>query len=411
MAIDDLPEELTTGERIRVLRERRGLSRPVLAGLVGRSSDWLKKIENGDRSLTSITHLVRLANALRVPDVATLTGGDLSIPAEAVGKLSHGAVPAIRAALHGVSFGGTPTVGATSPEALKGRVEGAWRLWHGSTHQRTEVGALLPDLVRDAHACIRAHQGAERRNAHAATADLYRLVQRLLAHISEPELYWLALDRGRAHSEEADNPVSLALAAWSTAIGQRAAGFGEDAVQTDEAGMSLLRDQLEDGAAEVLGAYGALNLQAAVSCGLDGRTGDAERYLNEADRTAQRLPAGYTHTPSAFDASNVAIHGVSVGVGLLTPGEALRRAEAISPEDVGSLERRSRLLLDIAAGHQQKRETAAALHYLNHAHRVTPEGIRYVPFARSLAAQLARTASGPLKGEAVALAEAVGVAA
>ncbi|MFG2876870.1 helix-turn-helix domain-containing protein [Streptomyces sp. NPDC048337] len=407
----ELPTELTTGERIRILRERRGLSRPVLAGLVGRSPDWLKKIENGDRELRSITHLVRLANALHVPDVATLTGGDLSIPADAVGKLSHACVTPIRAALHGVSFAAVPTVGTVTPEALRGRVDGAWRLWHSSTHQRTEVGALLPDLIRDAHACVKAHQGGERRAAHAATGDLYRLVQRLLAHICEPELYWLALDRGRAHSEEADHPVSLALAAWSTAIGQRAAGFAEEAVQTDEAGMALLRDQLEDGPAELLGAYGALNLQAAVSCGLDGRSGDAERYLAEADRTARRLPADYTQTQSAFDVSNVAVHGVSVGVGLLTPGEALRRAEGIAPEGIASLERRSRLLLDIAAGHAQKRETAAAVHYLSHAHRVTPEGIRYIPMARGLAAQLAKTASGPLKGEAVALAEAVGVVA
>lgn len=407
----DLPSELTTGERIRILRERRGVSRPVLAGLVGRSSDWLKKIENGDRELRSITHLVRLANALNVPDVSTLTGGDLAIPADAVGKLSHACVPEIRKAMHGVSFTGAPTVGVVSAEALKGRVEGAWRLWHASTHQRTEVGALLPDVIRDAHGCVKAHDGVERRMAHAATADLYRLVQRLLAHISEPELYWLALDRGRAHSEEADNPVALALAAWSTAIGQRAAGYTDDAVATDEAGMALLRGKLGSANPELLGVYGALNLQAAISCGLDGRSGDAERYLSEAGRTASRLPAGYTHTPSAFDASNVAIHGVSVGVGLLTPGEALRRAESIAPESIGSLERRSRLLLDIAAGHAQKRETAAAVHYLSHAHRVTPEGIRYVPFARGLAGELARTASGPLKAEAVALAESVGVAA
>ncbi|MEV5508860.1 helix-turn-helix domain-containing protein [Streptomyces orinoci] len=407
----DLPAELTTGERVRILRERRGMTRAVLAGLVGRSSDWLKKIENGERELRSITHLVRLAHALHISDVAILTGDELAIPADAVGKLSHASVTPIRAALHGVSFVGTPTVGPCSPEALKGRVEGAWRLWHRSRYQRTEVGALLPDLIRDAHACVKAHQGDDRRAAHAATADLYRLVQRLLAHICEPELYWLALDRGRAHSEESDNPVSLALAAWSTAIGQRAAGFGEEAVQTDEAGMALLRELLEQGDLEVLGVYGALNLQAAISCGLDGRSGDAERYLAEADRTASRLPAGYTHTPSAFDASNVAIHGVSVGVGLLTPGEALRRAEAITPEAVGSLERRSRLLLDIAAGHHQKHETAAGVHYLSTAHKISPEGVRYVPFARSLARDLAKAASGPLKADAVALAEAVGVAA
>lgn len=407
----DVPEDLTTGERIRVLRERRGLSRPVLAGLVGKSAEWLKKIENGERNLTSITLLVRLATALRLPDVAKLTGGDLRVPVDAVGKLSHAAVPAIRDAMHSVSFGETTTVGTVSPEALSGRVEGAWRLWHTSAHQRTEVGALLPDLLRDAHACVKAHEGAERRAAHAAAADLYRLVQRLLAHICEPELYWLALDRGRAHSEEADRPESLALAAWSTAIGQRAAGYADEAVRTDEAGMALLRGQLENGSPNVLGIYGALNLQAAISCGMEGRSGDAERYLKEADRTAKRLPARYTHTSSAFDASNVAIHGVSVGVGLLTPGEALRRAESIVPESIGSLERRSRLLLDIAAGHQQRRETAAALHYLNNAHRVTPEGIRYVPFARTLAADIARTTTGPLKAEAAALAETVCVAA
>ncbi|GLF95815.1 hypothetical protein [Streptomyces yaizuensis] len=78
---------------------------------------------------------------------------------------------------------------------------------------------------------------------------------------------------------------------------------------------------------------------------------------------------------------------------------------------MGSLERRSRLLLDIAAGHAQKQETVAALHYLGHAFRVTPEGIRYVPMARGLAAELARTANGPLRAEAVSLAESIGVAA
>ncbi|EDY49892.1 transcriptional regulator [Streptomyces clavuligerus] len=402
---------MTTGERIRLLRERRGMSRPVLAGLVGKLPDWLKKIETGVREIRSITHLVQLANALRVSDVARLTGADLAIPADAVGKLSHACVPGIREALHSVSFAGDPAVPPGSAEVLKGRVEEAWRLWHRSRHQRTEVGALLPELVRDAHACVRAHTGAERRAAHAATADLYRLVQRLLAHICEPELYWVALDRGRAHSEEADQPVSLALAAWSTAIGQRAAGFAEEAVRTDENGMALLRDRLEDGDAEVLGVYGALNLQAAISCGLDGRAGDTERYLAEADRTAARLPGGYTHTPSAFDGSNVVIHRVSTSVGLMSPGEALRRAQTVDPAAIGSLERRSRLLLDIAAGHVQKQESAAALHYLGHAFRVSPEAIRYVPMARGLAAELTRTATGPLKSEAVSLAESIGVAA
>jgi len=58
-----MPPEFTTGERIRHLRERRGMSRVVLANLVGYSADWLKRIEAGQRGV-SIPALVRLASRL-----------------------------------------------------------------------------------------------------------------------------------------------------------------------------------------------------------------------------------------------------------------------------------------------------------------------------------------------------------
>ncbi|MFJ7277442.1 helix-turn-helix domain-containing protein [Kitasatospora sp. NPDC098663] len=406
----ELPAELTTGERIRILRERRGMTRPVVAGLVGRSSDWLKKIENNERPIRGVGMLIKLAQVLHVDDVSILTGTEISIPATGTGKVSHISVPKIRAVMHSVSFQPVPGV-VTPPDVLKGLVEQAWRLWHTSAHQRTEVGAILPDLLRDAHASVRVHQGAEKRRAYSALADLYRLVQRMLAHISEPELYWLALDRARDASENADDPVSLALGAWTVSIGQRAAGFVDEAVRTAELGMDVVRPMLDAGGPEVLAAYGQLNLQAACTHGLDGVSGPAERFLAEAEHTARKLPTGYWHPQSAFAMSNVDVHAVSIGVGLQRPGEALIRAETIDPASVPSLERRSRLLLDIAYGYHQRKEMAAAVHYLGEAVAVTPEGIRYVPGARSLAAAMERTAVGPLKASAVALAESIGVAA
>jgi transcriptional regulator with XRE-family HTH domain len=45
--LDDLAGK-RTGERIQILRELKGLSRPVLAGLVGMSPSWLKGIERAD---------------------------------------------------------------------------------------------------------------------------------------------------------------------------------------------------------------------------------------------------------------------------------------------------------------------------------------------------------------------------
>jgi transcriptional regulator with XRE-family HTH domain len=76
--LDDLAGK-RTGERIQILRERKGLSRPVLAGLAGMSASWLKGIERGTRLPPRLALLVRLAEALAVGDVAVLAGTDMDL--------------------------------------------------------------------------------------------------------------------------------------------------------------------------------------------------------------------------------------------------------------------------------------------------------------------------------------------
>ena len=73
--LDDLAGK-RTGERIQILRERRG---PVLAGLVGMSASWLKGIERGTRLPPRLPLLVKLAEALAVGDVAVLAGIDMDM--------------------------------------------------------------------------------------------------------------------------------------------------------------------------------------------------------------------------------------------------------------------------------------------------------------------------------------------
>jgi transcriptional regulator with XRE-family HTH domain len=75
---DDL-DGLTTGQRIQILRERRGLTRPVLAGLVGMSASWLKSIERGILQPPRLPMLVELGSVLGIGDVAELAGTDMSI--------------------------------------------------------------------------------------------------------------------------------------------------------------------------------------------------------------------------------------------------------------------------------------------------------------------------------------------
>ncbi len=61
------------GARIARARRRRGLSQPVLAGLVGRSESWLSQVERGKRGVDSYAVLTRMAEVLRV-EVEELTG-------------------------------------------------------------------------------------------------------------------------------------------------------------------------------------------------------------------------------------------------------------------------------------------------------------------------------------------------
>src|SRR6266568_6552349 len=95
MIVTDVPASFTTGQVIRYLRERRGMSRPVLAGLVGYSSDWLKRIEAGQRGI-SLPALLKLARVLRVTDLSTFIDGDAPMPVSAWEGPQHPAAAVVR---------------------------------------------------------------------------------------------------------------------------------------------------------------------------------------------------------------------------------------------------------------------------------------------------------------------------
>lgn len=390
------------------------MTRPVLAGLVGRSADWLKKIENGDRPLNSLNLLIALARSLGIADLSELAGNDFEAPVQAWKNDVHHAVPAIRLAMRAVSFGqlsvntvvtNTVVTNTDLPvlaaDDLDRQVKQLWLLWHRSPMQRSEVGRSLPTLIRQAHASIRATDGIERRHSRSAAADLYRLVQRLLAHICEPELHSLAVERGRALSEEADSPMSLALAAWASSVGLCASGYYAEAAHLADRGAdALLAVCGDDLTAAAMGTIGALHLEAAAAHGFAGREGDAYRDLDAAAAVAERMPSGAWHLPSAFDRRNVEILAVIVAVSLRRSGEAIARAHKIDLSGTTSVVRRSRLLLERAQAHANRRELKDAVHSLDAAARTSPEAVALIPWARTLADELAEQAPQAVRAEA-----------
>ncbi len=387
--LDDLAGK-RTGERIQILRERKGLSRPVLAGLVGMSASWLKGIEQGRRLPPRLPVLVKLAEALAVGDVAVLAGTDMdlggarSVPVASFARIPHEAVPAIRDAVRDpmLTVGGGPVdVGA-----LASRAGDAWRLWHTSREHRTDVGRILPRLVTDARIAART-AGPDQRAASAVLADVYALVQHEIVWASEQELTWAAADRAMSAAQAADTPQALAGAAWTLGMVQRSAGDTDGALALATGAAALLEPRLETGTDDTRGLAGALYLHAAATCARAGRDGDAWAHWDKAAAVAGRLPAGYYHPWTMFGTANVALHAVSLNADLSRSAEARTQAEQIDPETIPSRERRGRLGVEIARSYHQRRDYPAMLHWLEQAWQTSADSVRYSPTARQMAAE------------------------
>lgn len=405
----ELADDLSVGERIKVLRESRGMSRATLAQFCERGPDWLKKIESGERELRSHTLLLRLAAALQLSDLSTITGTE-SGPAAPVplGRLNHPTMPDIWAAVMQRTLsphGGTPTDVAI----LQGRVDQSWRLWHTSGHNRTEVGALLPTLIRDAEAAVRALDGEQRRAALVALSDVYRLTGQATAYVAPAELAWVVADRALSAAQDADQPAAIAAAAWNMGNILRETSYPEDALRVVNEAADLIRPHLENSPDDWRGVYGALQLHAAVTAAREGREGDAWNYWDRGDQVAKSLPADYVHPSTVFGRANVDFHAVSVATDLRKSQKALGLADDIDPDVMPSRERRARLWVEVARGHLQRGDRTAALHVMQMALRIGVETVSYTPSARTAAAELWRHAPRSMRAETSQLAEAVGI--
>src|SRR4051794_11678571 len=95
---DPMDHPLVFGQRMQVLRTRRGMSRTVLAGLLGKSPSWVKQVENGTLHAPGLPMILRVAEVLRVRNLGELTG-DQTMPVDLFIGPGHTNLPAVREAI------------------------------------------------------------------------------------------------------------------------------------------------------------------------------------------------------------------------------------------------------------------------------------------------------------------------
>lgn len=397
-------DEATPGQRIEALRRRSGLSRERLAALAGISPTLLKFVETGRRSLTLRT-AQKLAPTLGVRDLGEMFGPAVALSLDST--TSHPGVPDVARALTTWPLNATGQPDA--PDYLLGKLDAAWRTWHGSRHQRTEAAAALPELITQTQRSVRLLEGNDRRRALHVMSEVYHLAQAFLAWHGDRELVWLTVDRGMSSALDADNPLSIGRSVWYAAHVLRATGRADEAMDQLRQAAGMIEPRVADADPEYAALLADLHLCTALTRARNSDRGAWVDWQAAHDVVSRALPAGYVHPWTRVGPVLVETYGVMIAVDLGDSDEARRRAYSLDPAAIPSVERRARHLVELARNADREGGHEAALHMLTQAEAISPETVQFSPAAREIIGRLVRESPAAIRADAERLAQRVNI--
>ncbi|MFB7867007.1 helix-turn-helix domain-containing protein [Streptomyces sp. NPDC056069] len=370
---------------MQILRERKGMTRSVLGGLLGKSPDWVKDVERGRVQPPGVDMVYRIAQALRVRDLSDLTGRP-DVHVDLFIGPGHPRLAAVRAAVDALPIG-SPTATPPRPEHLSARLAAAWAARHSAPDHRERIGALLPELIRDAQMAVQhAELPAQWRAAQAVLAEVYSLSQFFLAYQPDSSLLWRVAERSMVAAQQSADPHTIGVSAWLLAQAHRDTGPDHyDAADTiTQQTLDYLTPLLPDAEDDVLAIAGALTFEAGYTAARRGETATAWRYWDTAQAMAEQLPGAYYHPVTSFSQAIMGAHAVTVAVELHAGRESVRQAARADASTIPSRPRRARHRIEQARGYQLDGQPDVAIATLDQAFEAAPETIRYNGYARSI---------------------------
>ncbi|MFD9432616.1 helix-turn-helix transcriptional regulator [Streptomyces sp. NPDC060002] len=404
-------DPLKFGQRVQILRERRGMTQSQIADLLGMSPHTYRKIENGQQKPPGLETVLRIAQVLRVRDLADLTGLPEAHVDLFVGP-GHPRLAGVRAAIDNFAL----TTGVEPPPLahIDARLRAAWKSRHASKNHREAIGALLPDLIRDAQVLVRsADSAADRRAAQVLLAETYSLSQFFIAYQPDSSLLWRVAERGMTAAQESEDPHAIGVASWLLAQAHRDSGprhyDAADAVNLEA--VRFLKPLLPDGSDDVLAIAGALEFELGYTAARRRETGAAWRHWDKANGMAGRLPADYYHPVTSFSRAVMGAHAVTVAVELHQGGESVRQAARADECVIKSRPRRARHRIEEARGYQLDNQPDVAVASLEKAFEAAPETVRYNGYAKAILLEEIESTQAPRRRRASELAVKVGLLA
>ncbi|MGH3887898.1 MAG: helix-turn-helix domain-containing protein [Pseudonocardiaceae bacterium] len=314
----DAEEARTIGWALWRVRDGRGKSLRVVAGLAGMSKDTLNRIERGLLSPT-LNQIHALAEALQI-SVSELTR--LPVPAPANGQ-TDSAITAVFLALMAASRN-RPGGQVLPVGVLRVRVE-ATQGAHYSCSRDHEVGAELPVLIRDLHTSIAVGREVAQLLDLAVVLHAGATTGWLRVAGAPIETRVLAAALALRAADDRDTPEARGLALWGGLHVMVAAG-AVDLARTELAAVSVATSSSES-----MQLAGMLALSHSFIAAVDSRPGDLDAPLEYATELAVRTGEGNAYW-MGFGPTNVGFWRLHTALEAGDHQLAVAVAEGLRPE-------------------------------------------------------------------------------
>ncbi|MGD3112962.1 helix-turn-helix domain-containing protein [Streptomyces sp. YGL11-2] len=380
-----MTDHLEFGKRVRFYRKRRGMHQRQLGELLGRSEDWVYRVESGRIPVNNVKMLADLADALRV-HLEDLQGTPVLLEDNDGFAAS---VPAIRAALMQSRRLAGSLVASREPlrlELLEMEVGAAWELYQAGKF--AALAGQLPGLLADARSAVNeCTSGDEHRDALRLFALACHVAAALLRKLGETNLAWTAADQGEIAALESGDTAAILSLRRGIAHVQLGANLAAEAVKSTLESADDLERGWWESSPVALSLYGTLFLNGSIAAARMRNREMTKYMIGKANEAAERLGTDANEMWTAFGPANVGIHRLATALEF----EDYQRAVDIAPtvRAVGlPKERKARLRLDVARAYGEAGRTDDAVDNLKRAYTTAPEQMRAHEFARDLARRL-----------------------
>ena len=381
------PEMLTLGERIAYYRKRRGTPQAVLAGLVGRSENWLSKVENNKIEIDRVSVISMLAENLGLTWQQLLCATITEQPTSGL-PTAHDALEQLRTTLADYSHlaGRASAEEAIDLDVLKAQIGDVWSAYQDSRYARAT--RLLPPVIEAARNAVNGYTDEDEATAQGLLTMAYQGAAMVLTKVGESDLAWLAADRGLSAANHSDNllisgSLYRSVAHCLLATAQFDTGRLDASVGVVDNAATLFAAATDDSNPSHLSIHGTLLLVGSMAAARAGDRAAAAEYLAEAEKAAQRLGYDGNHWWTSFGPTTVAMHRVSAALELGDVDSALARGSRLDTSAL-PIERRARHKLDLARAHHERGHREEAVNLLLDADELAPEQVGSHYIARSL---------------------------